>query len=391
MLRGPIPQEPISRWFVDLRTGTLRAAARDDLITRRVAVPFDPGARCPLWEKTVTEVTGNPIPAERDAEDNIIQATVGRFTPRPEIVQYLQRCAGYWLSGSIAEHVMFFFYGPTGGGKTLLLDAMHAALGDYATTIDTESLMANSRGSARDASTPTIAALMGVRAAFGSETRPEQHWDEKTIKWLTGDTNLTGRKPHGQKLDFQNTSKLICYGNHAPRFSATEYAMYARIHTIPCIRQWNRPSTQMYDPGLPDGDKTLLDRIKASELPGVLAWMVMGCVDYLAHGLEAPADVAQATRAYIAKQGLIGQWVETLERVPVDEGTPAAQLFEAFKSSPQVTMLPTPERAKLNSTMFAAELERLNVEGKKTRSVKLWGLRLPLSEAGRVALSAHFG
>jgi hypothetical protein len=59
-------------------------------------------------------------------------------------------------------------------------------------------------------------------------------------------------------------------------------------------------------------------------------------------------------------------------------------------SSPLVTILPTTERAKFKSTMFAAELERLNVEGKKTRSVKLWGLRLPLSEAGRVALAARF-
>jgi P4 family phage/plasmid primase-like protien len=381
----------VQNGVVDLKTGTLRPAAREDLITRRAAVAFDPDAPCPLWEKTVCEITGTPIPAEKDEEGTVIPGTVGRFTPRPEMVQYLQRCAGYWLTGSIAEHVMFFFYGPPGGGKNLLLDVMHEVVGDYATTIDTDALMTSGRVSSRDAATPTIASLEEVRAAFGSETKPEQHWDEKTIKWLTGDAHLTARRPHGQKVDFRNTGKLICYGNHAPKFNSTEYAMHGRIHTIPCLRQWNRPTTQMYDPALPDGDKTLLDRIRAKELPGVLAWMVRGCVGYLANGLQAPADVAQATQAYVAKQGRIGQWVETLERVPVEDGTPAAQLLEAFLRSQAVALLSTAERVKFNPTMFAAELERLGVEKKKTRTGNVWGLRLPLSSAGRAALETAFG
>ena len=43
---------------IDLRTGTLRPHAREDLITRGVDVDYDPAAECPAWESFVHEVFG---------------------------------------------------------------------------------------------------------------------------------------------------------------------------------------------------------------------------------------------------------------------------------------------------------------------------------------------
>jgi phage/plasmid-associated DNA primase len=54
-----------------------------------------PGGDCPLWRRFLTEITGG----NKDLED------------------FLQRIAGYTLTGSTREHALFFLYGTGITGK----------------------------------------------------------------------------------------------------------------------------------------------------------------------------------------------------------------------------------------------------------------------------------
>ena len=84
---------------LDLRTGTLRDAHRDDLITKRIAVPYDPVATCPTFLHFLSTIMGG----------------------NEDLIAYLQRAIGYALTGSTREQVLFLFYGTTRLGTVWLM------------------------------------------------------------------------------------------------------------------------------------------------------------------------------------------------------------------------------------------------------------------------------
>jgi len=47
-----------------------------------------------------------------------------------------------------------------------------------------------------------------------------------------------------------------------------------------------------------------------SELPGILAWMLEGCADWLEQGLAPPDFVTQATAEYLQDEDAVAAWIE---------------------------------------------------------------------------------
>ena len=121
---------------VDLRTGTLRAHSRADLITKMTAVA--PNGRCRLWLAFLDRV----------------------FDGNQELVAFNKRMAGYCLTGSIREHALFFLYGTGGNGKGVLLNTLHSILGDYAGIAAMENFTASKKGDRH----PTDLAMLRGRA-----------------------------------------------------------------------------------------------------------------------------------------------------------------------------------------------------------------------------------
>jgi hypothetical protein len=86
---------------IELRTGTSRAPRREDYCTKIAACgPKD--IPTPLWDAFLDKVT---------AEDRELQG-------------YLQRVAGYCLTGEVSEHALFFFYGTGANGKGVFLGTL---------------------------------------------------------------------------------------------------------------------------------------------------------------------------------------------------------------------------------------------------------------------------
>jgi putative DNA primase/helicase len=105
---------------VNLRTGESREHRRDDLITRLAPVEYDAQARSDLWERFLNDSTGG------DAA----------------LKDFVQRAAGYSLTGSVREEVLFFVHGPAASGKSTFLESLKASFGDYAKVADFESFIA---------------------------------------------------------------------------------------------------------------------------------------------------------------------------------------------------------------------------------------------------------
>src|SRR5262249_34467255 len=74
---------------INLRTSKLRPHRREDMLTKMIPTAFVPNAKCPLWDSFLNRVMdGNA-----------------------DLIRYLQRLAGYALTGMTSEHVLVFSYG----------------------------------------------------------------------------------------------------------------------------------------------------------------------------------------------------------------------------------------------------------------------------------------
>jgi phage/plasmid-associated DNA primase len=51
------------------------------------------------------------------------------------------------------------------------------------------------------------------------------------------------------------------------------------------------------------------DKLRA-EWPGILAWMIEGCLSWLANGLNPPDPVTAATASYLSEEDNLAQWIE---------------------------------------------------------------------------------
>jgi putative DNA primase/helicase len=268
---------------VDLKTGTLRSAQQQHLITKQTAVAPDPAPNCPLWLQFLNETTG------RNAA----------------LIGFLRQWCGYSLTGDTREHALLFIYGPGGNGKSVFLNVISGILGDYCRQAAMETFTA----SASDKHPTDLAMLKGARMVCASETEEGRPWAEVRIKQLTGGDTITARFMRQDFFEFRPELKLIVIGNHKPVLRNVDEAARRRFNVVPFV---NKPVTP--DPGL-EG------KLRA-EWPAILRWMIDGCLDWRKNGLLRPEIVLKATAEYFSEQDTVRQWVdEQCEVGPSHAGT----------------------------------------------------------------------
>ena len=208
-------------------------------------------------------------------------------------MRFLQQIAGYCLTGDTREHALFFIYGPGGNGKSVFLNTLNGILADYAETAVMDAFAA----SAHDKHSTDIAMLRGARLVSVSETEEGRAWAETRVKQLTGGDKVTARFMRQDNFTFTPRFKLVIVGNHKPVLTNVDDAAKRRFNIIPFTRKPPRP------------DQQLEEKLKA-EWPGILRWMIEGCLDWQANGLVRPAIVAEATAEYFDDQDTFGQWLD---------------------------------------------------------------------------------
>ena len=255
---------------VDLCTGELRPHERADLITKICPVRYDPAAVSDTW-----------------------QQFLDRTQPDPEMQAFLQRAMGYSLTGSTAEEVLFFAFGPTLSGKSTFLKAFSRMLGDYAKTADFEMFLSGGNRAA-GAAKEDVARLAGARFVTSIEVSKGAKLAEGIVKVVTGGDSITARFLYKATFEFSPTYKLWLAANDEPRASDDDAALWRRILQVPFAE--SIPESER-DPGI----KAALVEPEISG-PALLAWAVQGCLDWQRDGLQVPAAVRKATANYRAGQ-----------------------------------------------------------------------------------------
>jgi putative DNA primase/helicase len=276
------------------------------------------------------------------------------------------------MTGLTREHKMFLAIGNGANGKNILLDTVQRAMGDYCQTISPDTLMASRNAGDAERPSPALAMLAGARLAVSSESKEGAKLDVALVKRHTGGGAMTARHLHRNNFTFEVSHKLVLMTNHQPALDGMDDALRGRLHLIPFDVSWNRPGHPSPDPNRPDGDKGLMDTLMAEGL-GILAWLVRGAVDYAAHGLEPPDEVAQTTVNYFKGQDPVSRWLETCGRCDAREGALASALYGKYREWCSIEGV---QGGAASQTAFSLALKKLGVERKAVKAGIAYGIRV---------------
>ncbi|MFA5162107.1 MAG: phage/plasmid primase, P4 family [Elusimicrobiales bacterium] len=248
---------------------------REDMITRKIAYDYNPEAKCPRWLKFLDEI----------------------FQGDNELIAFMQRAAGYSLSGDISEHCLFICYGTGRNGKSTFLKTIWRILGPYAAVTPASTLMERYDGNSNNAS-QELAKLKGIRFVMASEGEKGQKFAEAQIKAMTGGEPISARFLYHKPFEYVPEFKIWLSTNYKPNISGTDQGIWSRIRLIP-FKAYFGPDTV---------DKNLDEKLMA-EAEGIFAWMVDGFRLWQKDGLGMPAVMARALDEYREKSDLMGAFI----------------------------------------------------------------------------------
>jgi len=280
--------------LISLKENKLTPHQKTKFITK-VTSASHTNAECPNWKRFLNDITGGD----------------------QEMQTYLQRVAGYCLTGDVTEEVLFFIYGMGGNGKSVFANTLQYIMGDYATTAPLGMFMAS-----KNEKHPTeLARLRGARLVVGSEISEGQRWDESKIKMLTGGDPIVGRFMRGDFFEFEPTHKVLILGNNKPTLSNVDEAIRRRFHLIPFDQTFKGENRDLN-----------LKKKLFNEKDAIFNWALEGCQGWREIGLNPPKKVQEATDEYFLAQDTIMRWLDDKCVIGENSKELTAVLFENWKT-----------------------------------------------------------
>jgi putative DNA primase/helicase len=284
----------VANGTLDLRTGTLRPHDPAQLISLGSEVIFDPTAACPRWLRFLEEV----------------------FDGDRELIEFVQRAAGYSLTGDTREHALFVLHGSGANGKSTLMETLERLPGGLARTSAFDTFMrTRDKGTRND-----LARLQRARLVAASESGEGRRLDEATVKTLTGGDTIAARFLYGEFFEFRPEFKLWLVTNHRPRVDGDDDAIWRRLRLIPFEVSF-----------IGREDRNLRPTLER-ELPAILAWAVQGCLAWQREGLGMAGAVESATREYREDEDVLGAFIEERCELGLAEEVEAATLRTAYEA-----------------------------------------------------------
>jgi putative DNA primase/helicase len=279
---------------VDLTTGDLRPHRASDHMTMITAV--GPSGASPKWLAFLHRITGGDL----------------------DLIAYLQRVAGYCLTGDTGEQAMFFGYGVGANGKGVFLHTIGHVLGNYCKTAAIETFTE----SKSDKHPQELARLHSARLVVATETEKGRNWAESRIKLLTGGDVVTAHFMRQNDFEYIPKFKLFFSGNHKPGLRSVGEAMRRRVNMIPFAVVIPKA----------ERDPHFGEKLK-DEWPGILQWAIDGCLNWQeTGGLAPPPAVTAATEEYFTAQDSFSLWVEDRCKRDVNAWTRTTELFASWKN-----------------------------------------------------------
>lgn len=182
---------------IDLSTLTFRPHDRRDMLTHFSSVTYDPTAKSPLLENTLFEIANG----------------------NEEWLNYLQLVFGYCISKNTDLDKFFVFYGKKGrNGKGTITDMLKSVLGDYAATMEGETLYEKKYTDASKAKVE-LDWLKCKNVAVLNENEKGKMISSGLLKSMTGSDFGVSRGLYENLAEYRHTAKIIICCNSLPRIT----------------------------------------------------------------------------------------------------------------------------------------------------------------------------
>lgn len=253
----------VTNGVLNLRTGGLeKPHNKQEYITQIAGTSYSQNASAPRFEMFLETI----------------------FNGNEDLIRYVQKLAGYSLTGSTDEQIFPILYGSGANGKSTLLEIIREVMGEYCQVADATTFLQQTTDRIRT----DLARMRGARLVTSSEVSQDRKLDTALVKAITGGDKITARFLFKNDFEYIPGYKVWLATNYKPSISGDDEGMWRRLRLIP------------FEVKIPEEkqDKSLKQKIISSELPGVLTWMVEGCVLWQKEGLIPPSEVLQATAHY---------------------------------------------------------------------------------------------
>lgn len=279
---------------INLKNLSLHPSNRQDHITKVCGCNYNPAATAPTWDKFLSRIMGG----------------------NEDLIGFLQRAAGYSLSGNTNERVFFLCHGEGANGKSTFLNTLLGVAGEYGQTVNPDTYCVTRSDGVRN----DLASLKGVRFAVSTESRKGKRLDESIIKQLTGGGDkIRARFLFQEEFEYQPEAKIWWAFNNAPRITDATASIWDRVKLIP------------FSVVIPEADRDV--RLPAKlwkESPGILNWMLAGYKAYLDIGLKEPAEVKAATEDYRENEDTFADFIAQMCIVNEKEHCEATSLYQTY-------------------------------------------------------------
>ncbi|MGC8782942.1 MAG: phage/plasmid primase, P4 family [Armatimonadota bacterium] len=283
--------------ILDLRTLELHPHHPDALCTRVVNASYDPTATAPQWGQFLGEI----------------------FAGDADLIGFVQRACGMALIGENRHHLLFILHGTGANGKSTFLHALRHVFGSYGGSIPRDALLA--RKHQQDAQRTAYAALVGLRL-----TTLEELSDDVTLSVVAVKDITSGNVMQVRAL-YENYREV--------RLGLTPFVA---VNTKPLVTEhtegtWRRLRLVPFTVTIPEGKRDPELRYKLErEADGIFTWLVNGLRQYWTHGLQEPAAVVEATRAYRSEQDVLEGFLSECCEFDPRATTPTQELYEAYRA-----------------------------------------------------------
>lgn len=313
----------VANGVVNLVTGELRKALPEDRITYNSEIAYDPNAKAPQWEKFLDEI----------------------FPGTPELRAYVQRAAGYSLTGDTKEQCIFLCHGGVSNGKSTFLNILRKIAGDYAQNTPFSTF----ERKAHRQNTNDVASLFSARLVTSSETSVNKQLDEERIKAITGGDPVTARFLHKEFFTYEPEYKIWLAVNELPKITGLDDGIWRRIRNIPFVASFGEEVI----------DKDLGKKLK-KEAQGILAWAIQGAISWYRDGLMEPEIVKETTLDYRNVSNSIVQFLEEKVTRTGAGMVEKAYLYKAYSSWASIEGVSPVSRKE-----FDRQVMRQGIEAKK--------------------------
>lgn len=344
---------------INLEDGTLSPFSdetRGLYLTRRANVDYVPGAVNPRWERFISEV----------------------FSPHPDLVPYMQRLLGYGITGHTEEQIIAVMLGGGANGKSVLMETVQHIMREH--TVVTAFSTFERRESSSGGASPDIARMAGARIVVASEGDAGRPMAESMLKRLSGTEAVSARFLYRDDFTFVPTCLITLVSNHPPEIRGQDNGIWRRLKLIPFTRTFDKDEQDRFLLAKFTGRRVPVSQWRDDDdmgdgLPGILAWLVRGAVEWYATGLQEPQAIERASSNYRESSDQLGDFI-TDKLIPDPEASiKGSDLYSAYLDYAEEENLQGKEVWK-RKTVYQAMEERQAVSYLRNGTKWMRGYRL---------------